>query len=239
MRALSRWFKAVSRSGFLAQMLGVYLTLCDRTARWAILGGENLEPLLARREGFIIAFWHECLPLMPMAWTALWQRAPQGAIRRPARVLVSRSRDGQMIGRLLGRFGLSTIDGSSSNGARAAARTLIGAIRSGSVVVVVPDGPRGPRRGSADGACRIASFTGAPVVPCAAHARQSFRLGSWDKMVIPLPFARCIAVVGTPFCNIEGEDGEGRLRQALTAVADEAVAKTLGLAGLEPATKPL
>ncbi|WP_131829466.1 lysophospholipid acyltransferase family protein [Teichococcus deserti] len=209
----------------LARLLGVYLDLCRRTARWEIHGATAMRELASRPDGFMLAFWHECLPLMPMAWSAFWQGQPP-AHRKEGLVMISRSRDGQMIARLLARFGLRVASGSSSAGGTKATRKLLGALRTGSVAVIVPDGPRGPRRRAGQGCHRMAVAAKVPIVPCAAHTAQSWRIGSWDRMVIPKPFARCIAVVGTPIMP-EQPDLQAVLETALTSVIEEAARRSL------------
>lgn len=227
---LKRLTQRVLRGRVLASLLSAYLNLCRRTARWELRDAHHLRELSRAPEGYVLAFWHECLPLMPLAWSALWDSLGPDVPRKPGLVLVSRSRDGRMIGALLERFGLATVDGSSSAGGTGAARDLLGGLRAGGVAVVVPDGPRGPRRGVTAGGMRLAAMAGVPMVPCGAHAFSSFRLGSWDRMVIPLPFSRCVAVVGRPIPVPPGGAGEAAeaLRLALDAALERAGASAGG-----------
>ncbi len=238
----SRLSRRLLRSDALAALLGAYLNFCRRTARWELRDAHLLGDLARRPEGFVLAFWHECLPLMPMAWSELWASLDQGTPRKRGLVMVSRSRDGRMIGALLARFGLTAVEGSSSAGGADAARDLLAGMREGAVAVMVPDGPRGPRRAVSRGTLRLAAMAGAPVVPCGAHVSPCLRVGSWDRMVIPLPFARCVAVVGAPIrvgrevargageaaaggvAGRAGEVGGAALGAALTAALERAVA---------------
>lgn len=197
-RPWRRLGKILLRSRAVTWLPSCYLVLCQRTIRWELRGTEHLRELTDREQGFVLAFWHECLPLMPLAWSAFWQSAKAGVPRKQGLVLVSRSRDGGMIGRMLQRFGLCAVAGSSSRGGTVAARRLLDGLRRGSIAVVVPDGPRGPRRRVSEGAVRLAAMAGVPVVPCAAHALPMHRIGTWDRMLIPLPFARGVAVAGRP-----------------------------------------
>ncbi|UFN49563.1 lysophospholipid acyltransferase family protein [Roseomonas sp. OT10] len=220
--------KATLRSRAITRLLGVYLGLCRRTARWELQGTGALRDLAGRPGGFILAFWHENLPLMPLAWSAFWEAEP-GLVRKPGLVLVSRSRDGGLIAGLLGRFGLTTVAGSTSKGGRAAGQSLLRGLRQGAVAVVVPDGPRGPRRRMSEGCLRLAAMADVPIVPCGAQARPLCRTGSWDRMMIPLPFARCVAVAGTPILPGEQELAQGMelLGAALDRTMEQA-AEALG-----------
>ena len=88
--------------------------------------------------------------------------------------------------------------GSSSRGGTDALRELTRAVRAGREVVVVPDGPRGPREVLKPGVIVLARLSGAPIVPMAVGASREWRLRSWDEFRIPLPFARCVVRFGEP-----------------------------------------
>ncbi|MFT8244550.1 lysophospholipid acyltransferase family protein [Roseomonas sp. BN140053] len=233
---LSRGVKAVLKSAPLARLLGHYLDLCRRTARWELLGTEPLHALARGEAGFVLAFWHECLPVMPLAWDTFWRSVDPAVPRKPGLVLVSRSRDGGMIGAMLDRFGLQPVSGSSSRGGRVAARELLSGLRGGAVAVVVPDGPRGPRRVATPGGLRLAEVVGVPVVPCAASAHPARRLGTWDRMVIPLPFSRCVAVVGPPI--LPGHGGAEPAARLLEAALNAATLRAEA-ACRQPRGRPL
>jgi lysophospholipid acyltransferase (LPLAT)-like uncharacterized protein len=55
---------------------------------------------------------------------------------------------------------------------------------------VTPDGPRGPAKSFAPGVAIVAQRTGAPVIAASASARWAWRLETWDRFLIPLPFAK-------------------------------------------------
>ena len=113
-------------------------------------------------------------------------------------MLISRSEDGAMIADLVRRFGFVTVRGSSSRGGAEGLRALARAIREGHSVVVVPDGPRGPREVLKPGVVALARLTGAPVVPLALAASSEWRARSWDEFRIPKPFSRCVVRFGEP-----------------------------------------
>jgi lysophospholipid acyltransferase (LPLAT)-like uncharacterized protein len=84
----------------------------------------------------------------------------------------------------------TTVRGSTSRGA---ARALIGlarAVESGRSAAVTPDGPRGPAHVFAPGAVIAAQRTGVPIIPIRVSASSAWRLKSWDRFLIPKPFAR-------------------------------------------------
>jgi len=134
--------------------LGATLRISDQ-------GVEALEPLWAARRPLIYAVWHGRILMVP--WLNVQLRRTHGA--RLARVLASRSRDGEMVARWVQRFGLAVVRGSSSRGGAAALRALAAAVQAGEDVAVVPDGPRGPAERLQPGVVALAALTGAPIVP--------------------------------------------------------------------------
>jgi lysophospholipid acyltransferase (LPLAT)-like uncharacterized protein len=155
-----------------------------------------VRPLWAARASVIYAVWHGRLLLLPYLYG-----------HRGSRVLASRSRDGELVARWVRRFGLEPVRGSSTRGGGEALRALARTLRSGGEVVVVPDGPRGPREVCKPGVIALARLTGAPIVPMALGASREWRLHSWDEFRIPRPFARCVMRFGEP---IEVPRGTGR-----------------------------
>jgi len=167
-------------------------------------GVEALEPRWAAGQPLIYAVWHGRILMIP--WLTARMRRTRGA--RALRVLASRSRDGEMVARWATRFGLSVVRGSSSRGGAAALRALAASVRAGEDVAVVPDGPRGPRERLQAGLVVLAAATGAPIVPLAFAARPARRLASWDRFLVPLPFARAAVVFGTAATVPRGADRE-------------------------------
>jgi lysophospholipid acyltransferase (LPLAT)-like uncharacterized protein len=146
-----------------------------------------VAPLWAARSPIIYAVWHGRILLLPRLYG-----------RRGSHVLTSRSRDGELVARWMTRFGLVPVRGSSTRGGGEALRQLARALREGGEVVVVPDGPTGPREVLKSGVIALARLSGAPIVPTAVGASREWRLGSWDEFRIPKPFARCVVRFGEP-----------------------------------------
>jgi hypothetical protein len=65
-------------------------------------------------------------------------------------------------------------------------------------VVMTPDGPRGPVYRIQDGIIQLAKLTGRPIIPVSNFTHWKIRLRSWDRLQIPLPFARCDLRYGDP-----------------------------------------
>jgi lysophospholipid acyltransferase (LPLAT)-like uncharacterized protein len=201
-------------SGMIAPFVGATLVrLVGMTWRVTIVGLVNVETMWRKREPLIYVVWHGRILLVP------WLAGRLGGTRAP-RVLVSRSRDGELAARYVGYFGLSVVRGSSSRGGGSALRALVRAIRDGVDVAIVPDGPRGPREQLQPGVVALAALTGAPVVPLAVGARPARRLASWDRFLVPWPFARCVLAFGPAMRIAPDADREHAGKELERALAD-------------------
>ena len=170
------------------------LAFALRTTRWTLDGVENVAPHALGKPA-VVAFWHEHLPMLP-ALVLLAERIP-GYRRTPMHALVSLHRDGRFIGDVVRRFGITPVHGSSTRGGAAVLRIMLRLLANGEIIGITPDGPQGPRRQADAGVAQLAALAGVPVLPCAARTTNRIRLGTWDRMKIPLPFGRGVMVCGT------------------------------------------
>ena len=75
---------------------------------------------------------------------------------------------------------------------------MLDAYRQGYDLVVIPDGPRGPRCRAKSGVIQLARATGAAIFPVTYSAAWKATVGSWDRLLVPFPFSRVLYVVGSP-----------------------------------------
>ncbi|MGB5659298.1 MAG: lysophospholipid acyltransferase family protein [Thermoanaerobaculia bacterium] len=125
---------------------------------------------------------------------AFWHNRQIGLIRvadelRPVKVLISRHGDGEIIARIVARFGIGSVRGSSTRGGKAAVRQLVSASRQ-SHLAITPDGPVGPRYHAKQGVALVAALTGLPVTWISWSTDRAWRFKSWDRLILPKPFAR-------------------------------------------------
>lgn len=163
------------------------LRLLQASLRIELVGAEDLHARWARGGRAILCFWHNRLLMLPIV--AAGQRAC---------IMVSQHRDGEIGTRLLAGWGIDAVRGSATRGAVGGFLRLVAAYRDGSNLVVLPDGPKGPRYVAKPGVVRLAKAVGAPIYPMAYAARPVRQLDSWDRLLIPLPFARVAVLVGAP-----------------------------------------
>jgi lysophospholipid acyltransferase (LPLAT)-like uncharacterized protein len=182
----------------LGGLIGGYMLLCRRTARWEVRNGAAMDALPSGG-GAIICFWHSRVMLGPELWRG---RTERGA------ALISRSTEGEIIARAGAMNGIAAIRGSSRNrkkkaeddkGALTAYREMVRHLRAGGGMGITPDGPRGPRQRASMGPVQLASATGAPVIAAGLSLSPRRLFNSWDRFLLPLPFGRGVIVWGEPF----------------------------------------
>ena len=65
-------------------------------------------------------------------------------------------------------------------------------------MAMTPDGPRGPSGVVQNGVIYMAQKSGAALVPVGIASRPCARFKSWDKYILPCPFAKAIMIFGAP-----------------------------------------
>lgn len=135
-------------------------------------GQEAVDVLYREGRHIILAFWHAQQLMIPLGY--------RGA---GSHVLISQHGDGEIIARIIARFGHEAVRGSSTRGGAGALRALIKLGRAGKDLVVTPDGPKGPRQVAKLGVIQLAKATGLPIVPlafaCSKKNSSRAGTGSW------------------------------------------------------------
>lgn len=175
----------------LAWVLVLYLRIVRRTVRWRHENLAAVEPALTAEHGALALFWHGRIPLC-LIMGDTWR------VREKRRCMISPSADGAFLAVALEVLGYPAIRASTAKkGDSAKARALVAAFREavswvegGGVLVITPDGPRGPNEVIAPGSVQIARRSGAPVYLMGMAASPALRLNDWDRMQVPLPFGR-------------------------------------------------
>lgn len=145
------------------------------------------------QEKIIFAIWHNRLALALILYERyLGQRDRD----RKMAALVSASRDGALLARILELFNVQPVRGSSSRRGAQALRELVTWGERGHDLAVTPDGPRGPRYVVQEGVISAAQLTGLPIVPVSYRLSWKITFKSWDRFQMPLPFARCDIMTG-------------------------------------------
>ncbi len=148
---------------------------------------ESIEKLKKENKNFIVAFWHGTM-LLP--WYL--HRNEQVA------ALISKSKDGDLLAKLLRTWNYQVIRGSSSKGGDVALNIMIDYARNKNSIAITPDGPRGPEKKLKAGAVITAKKSGLPVVLMGVGYKNKKLLKNWDKFQIPAFFSRANVVYSEP-----------------------------------------
>ncbi len=174
-----------------------------RTVRLYVEGWEPIERHLQEGTGAVMVSWHgrTLIPANFMRGRGIW-------------ALISLSRDGEVQAEIFRRFGFNILRGSTSRGGVRAALEAAREVKRGGVLAFTPDGPRGPSRKFQPGALLIAQKAGAPIYPAGVSAYPRILLPTWDRYLIPLPFARGAFLIGEPVWVPEDADKDAFARLA-------------------------
>jgi len=167
----------------------VFIYLVSLTLKIIEVDREKYEKLSAGGGPHIYPFWHGRLFLYPFLFRRMRDRI---------KVLVSPSADGEVIARTLSWFGFGIIRGSSFKKSVSALREMKKEVDAGYSIVMIADGSRGPAEKLQMGTLALAKLTGRPAYPSAISFSRCWRMKSWDRMMIPKPFARAVIVYGDP-----------------------------------------
>jgi lysophospholipid acyltransferase (LPLAT)-like uncharacterized protein len=164
-----------------------FVRLYVRTLRLEWRGFDQVQAWRARGP-VILCHWHgDDLALL-------------GAFRdQGLTMMVSRSRDGELIAGVLEALGYATVRGSTSHYGVPALKDLVRLLRSGRDVGLTVDGPLGPRAVVKPGVAALAKLTGAPVFPVAVWAsRRWLWAKTWHQTYLPKPGAVVRLQAGEP-----------------------------------------
>lgn len=175
---------------FLVSTLGqglIWMLLC--TCRWQIRGLTDFIEK-AKKEKCILMLWHNRLALVPMI---LFRNAPQFIYS----AFVSKSRDGDLISSVVHSYKAGRTIRVSHNARHEALRELIRHLEEKrEVVIITPDGPRGPCYKVKPGIALAAIETEAYIIPLNWTASRFWELGTWDGLRIPKPFSKIDVTFG-------------------------------------------
>jgi lysophospholipid acyltransferase (LPLAT)-like uncharacterized protein len=189
------------------------------TFRWREEGAGQYRRVLDGGRRPIMAFWHgRILPA-----TVYFRR--RGIV-----VITSENFDGEWIAGIIERFGYGTARGSTSRGAVKALVQLKRAMAAGKPAAFTLDGPRGPARVAQPGAIWLAKATGNPIIPFHIESDRHWTANSWDRTMVPKPWATVAVAIGEPMeidsradeAAVEG--GRRELESRLTSLEARALA---------------
>ena len=171
------------------------------------IGEQELKRIWSEGRYAILATWHDQLLMIPPEYS--------GAA---SKVLISSSKDGELIARVVEYFGVGAVRGSSNRGGKAAFRELTKLSKEPINLGFTPDGPRGPRHIVKEGVVQLARISGRPIVPIAFACSNGHRFQSWDRFLLPFPWGKAVYSFGAPLYYDKNEtmnDFRDRVQKAM------------------------
>lgn len=161
--------------------------------RLKVLNFEQVMERVRQGKGAVLVTWHgrSLIPANFFKGRGFW-------------AIISLSRDGEIQNHIFRRFGFRTIRGSTGRGGVRAALEAARRVAEGGILAFTPDGPRGPNRQVQPGALFIAQKARCPIIPAGVAAYPCKLLPTWDRYLIPMPFARSAFIFGEPIMVPEG-----------------------------------
>ncbi len=154
--------------------------LISRTYRYRLVEPENEQRVLDTHGTVIYASWHQ----------RFFPGFTLFATRQPIAIMISQSRDGEMVTRIMEMLGMRSVRGSSSRGGVRALKELRSLTRQGFRIGHIVDGPQGPFGVVKPGLLTIAQFSGVPILPVITSAQRHWTFNSWDRFMVPKPFSK-------------------------------------------------
>lgn len=177
----------------ILQFLGRHLTyglvygVC-KSLRAELINYQPLKEKLESNSKVIVAFWHNTM-LYP--WYFFRNRNMMG--------LTSSSKDGEILARVLKKWGYQTARGSSHRGGKVALEIMVDYAKFEGGVCITPDGPTGPLHKFKPGGVVTAKKAGAPLFLVGVGYSNAKKLKSWDRFEIPKPFSKVRLVFSDPY----------------------------------------
>ncbi len=160
--------------------------LC-KTLRVSFVAKNAIEKLEHNNENYIVAFWHGTM-LLPWYLNR----------NKNFSALISMSKDGNLLSKILKRWNYNVIRGSSSIGGDVALNIMIDFAKNKNSIAITPDGPRGPAFKLKAGAVVTAKKSGLPLVLLGVGYKSKKKLKSWDSFQVPLFFTKVKVIFSEP-----------------------------------------
>ena len=165
---------------------GGVTALC-KSLKINVQNGATIENLKSEKQNFVLAFWHGTM-LLP------WYLHGNPSFA----ALTSKSKDGDLLARILKKWKYNVVRGSSSVGGDVALDIMIDYTKNDYSIAITPDGPRGPRHKFKAGAVITAKKANVPIVLSGVGYKKRKVLKNWDKFEIPFFFSRAKIIYSDP-----------------------------------------
>jgi lysophospholipid acyltransferase (LPLAT)-like uncharacterized protein len=174
-------------------LITLYMKLVFSTSKVVFINHEIVVEAARDKKPLILSFWHNRLMMIPFITVLPKKKYPYYNFM----TLASKHGDGRFVGRVMERFGLISVLGSTKDKRKStrgisfsSLKQIIEGLKQGYSLGITPDGPRGPNQKINGDIVSIAKLTGAAIMPISYSCSRVKQLNTWDHFKIPLPFAK-------------------------------------------------
>lgn len=199
------------KNKILSWMAYIFVWMLKTSYRFKHVQNENRDKAMSESESksYVFSMWHQnVIPGMLSQWG------------RHHHILLSSSRDGDMLEVAARKMNYVAARGSSTRGGTEAMMKIIKALKEGKNAAVTPDGPLGPPKKLKGGVLNMARESGAMILPLYVEAASFKSFNSWDKLRLPLPFTKIIVIYGEPF-SVAKDAGTKDLAKTRNQITEE------------------
>ena len=181
--------KRLSKNNFFLQIFAslVFLSLwfIKSTSNWNGVNEEIIEKELTKKKTLIVLIWHHQL----MGSTFSWKFKPK------LRPIATSHRDGQLSTIVQKKFGLDPLLRKKDN-PTFLIKNISKAVQNGDCIYITPDAPHGTPQKINTNIFKLCQKFDLNIAILSFHTNRYFRINSWDKLKIPLPFSKGIYLWG-------------------------------------------
>lgn len=195
----------------LSWMAYLFIWCLKSSYRFKHVQNENREKAMTESasKSYIFSMWHQnVIPGMLAQWG------------RPHHILLSSSKDGDLLEVAARKMNYVSARGSSTRGGTEAMLKIIKALKDGHNAAITPDGPTGPAKKLKGGVLNMAKESGAAILPLYVEAARYKSFNSWDKLRLPWLFTRIIVIYGEPV-YVPSDSGTKELAKIRNTITQE------------------
>lgn len=197
----------------IAWLSHFYIWFVYKTSKIVVKGDfENIRKYVDGGKGIVLFTWHGRSLISPVELNRLFEKELKNG--RKIVVLSSMHRDGKIAGKIMSTFNIGIIEGSTINHKKGSAknkkslsslRSTMRALRSGTICVLAPDGPRGPAFKLNTKITDIVQKTNTAIVCVSVSYKKKKQFKTWDFFQLAYPF-NTIVVDYNKLTEIKEED---------------------------------
>ena len=168
-----------------SNLVFIYLWIIKSTSKWNGVNEELIEKELIKKKTILVLIWHHQL----VGSTFSWKFKPK------LRPIATSHRDGQLSTLVQKKFGLDPLLRKKDN-PTFLIKNISKAVQNGDCIYITPDAPHGPPKKINTNIFKLCQKFDLNIAILSFHTNRHFRINSWDKLKIPLPFSKGIYLWG-------------------------------------------